>query len=51
MAAALLKTPRFTGDLARSVPLPPKALRAFVYALTQLELVDVVEPTRVPRSD
>ena len=50
MAAALLKTPRFTGDLARSVPLAPKALRAFVYALTQLELVEVVDPTLVPRA-
>jgi hypothetical protein len=52
MAATLLKTPRFTGDLARSVPLPPKALRAFAYALMQLELIDVVEPTQVemPRS-
>lgn len=40
MAAVLLKQPRQLADLARSVPLTPKALRAFVYALAQLELID-----------
>ncbi|MEZ0313136.1 MAG: DUF4388 domain-containing protein [Myxococcota bacterium] len=50
MAAALLRSPRHTGELARSVPLPPKALRAFVYALAQLELIEAVPATQVGRT-
>lgn len=49
MVATLLKQARQTGELARSVPLPPKALRAFVYALAQLELIEVVSAAQVAR--
>ncbi len=50
MVASLLKQARQTGELARSVPLPPKALRAFVYALAQLELVEAVPAAQVARA-
>ncbi len=50
MAASLLRSPKQTGELARAVPLPPKSLRAFVYALAQLELIETVGPAQVARA-
>lgn len=50
MAAGILKTPKQTGELARSVPLPPKALRAFVYALAQLELIETMPAAQAARA-
>ncbi|MBI5511713.1 MAG: hypothetical protein HY903_23400 [Deltaproteobacteria bacterium] len=50
MVVRLLETQRFTGDLARSVPLPPKALGALLYALHELGGLLVGPAINVPRA-
>jgi hypothetical protein len=44
MVAQLLTEPKLTGELARAVPLAPKALRALVFAFAQLDLVETAQP-------
>lgn len=46
MAASLLSEPKLTGEIARAVPLAPKALRALVFAFAQLDLVETVTPAK-----
>lgn len=50
MAARLLDAYRFTGDLARSVPLAPKALAALLFALNELGGLTIAPAINVPRS-
>jgi hypothetical protein len=49
MAGRLLEAYRFTGDLARSVPLPPRALGALLFALHELGGLEVAPAINVPR--
>jgi len=49
MAARLLEAFRFTGDLARSVPLAPKALAALLFALHELGGLKIAPAINVPR--
>lgn len=49
MAARLLEAYRFSGDLARSVPLPAKALGALLYALHELGGLTIGPAVSVPR--
>ncbi len=46
MAAQLLAEPKLTGELARALPLSPKALRALVFAFVQLDLVEASTPAK-----
>lgn len=50
MAARLLSAFRFTGDLARSVPLAPKALAALLFALNELGGLTIGPAVSVPRA-
>jgi hypothetical protein len=50
MAARLLSAYRFTGDLARSVPLAPKALAALLFALDELGGLTIGPAVSVPRA-
>ncbi len=49
MAARLLESYRFTGDLARSVPLAPRALGALLFALNELGGLEVGPAIKVSR--
>ena len=49
MVARLLEVYRFTGDLARSVPLPARALGALLFALHELGGLTVGPAISVPR--
>ena len=49
MATRLLEVHRFTGDLARSVPLPAKSLGALLFALNELGGLTVGPAISVPR--
>ncbi len=49
MAARLLEVFRFTGDLARGVPLAPKALGALLFALNELGGLKLAPAINVPR--
>jgi len=49
MAARLLETFRFTGDLARSVPLAPASLGSLLFALNELGGLNIAPAIQVPR--
>jgi hypothetical protein len=49
MAMRLLEVLRFTGDLARGVPLPPKSLGALLFALNELGGLQIAAAINVPR--
>lgn len=51
MAVRLMQSYRFTGDLARSVPLPIKSLRSLLFALHQLQALEVAPAVNVPREE